>query len=585
MIVVKVGGAVAAASAEAVLALAREHDVVVVHGAGPQITDEMRRRGIPVEFVGGRRVTTPRALAVVRESFAAVNGALCAAIGPRAVPLFGDEIGLCAERVEALGLVGDPLPSRPRAVLEALADDRIPVVAPLGVGPLNVNADEAAAALALGLGAERLLFLTDVDGLILDGGVVDAIDADRPRPARRRAPRRRHRPEAPRGGGGRARRRPRDDRPHRGGRMSVSTHAPLLPTYARLDVTFVEGEGCWLVDAAGRRYLDLVAGIAVVALGHRHPAPLAAAHAQLDRLWHVSNLYSTEPMEALAERLSQRFGGARAFFCNSGAESVEAALKWARKATGKTEIVALEGSFHGRTMGALSVTGQPAKREPFAPLVPHVRFATPDTLADTVSEATAAIILEPVLGEGGVRPLGRATLGLARSLADEHGALLVFDEVQTGVGRTGSFFAWEQLGVRPDAVTLAKGLANGLPIGALLVADDAPTAFEPGDHASTFGGNPVACAAACAVVDTVDDELLAHVRSVSARFARLGDVRGLGLLLAVELGRPAGPVVAAALERGLLVGTAGETALRLTPPLTITADEADRAIEILQEVL
>ncbi len=586
MIVVKVGGAVAAASAEAVLALAREHDVVVVHGAGPQITDEMRRRGIPVEFVGGRRVTTPRALAVVRESFAAVNGALCAAIGPRAVPLFGDEIGLCAERVEALGLVGDPLPSRPRAVLEALADDRIPVVAPLGVGPLNVNADEAASALALGLGADRLLFLTDVDGLILDGGVVDAIDTrtaldllDGGHLDGGIVPKLRAAAAAAR-----------DGVPATIGRtavvgMSVSTHAPLLPTYARLDVTFVEGEGCWLVDAAGRRYLDLVAGIAVVALGHRHPAPLAAAHAQLDRLWHVSNLYSTEPMEALAERLSQRFGGARAFFCNSGAESVEAALKWARKATGKTEIVALEGSFHGRTMGALSVTGQPAKREPFAPLVPHVRFATPDTLADTVSEATAAIILEPVLGEGGVRPLGRATLGLARSLADEHGALLVFDEVQTGVGRTGSFFAWEQLGARPDAVTLAKGLANGLPIGALLVADDAPTAFEPGDHASTFGGNPVACAAACAVVDTVDDELLAHVRSVSARFARLGDVRGLGLLLAVELGRPAGPVVAAALERGLLVGTAGETALRLTPPLTITADEADRAIEILQEVL
>ena len=367
--------------------------------------------------------------------------------------------------------------------------------------------------------------------------------------------------------------------------MTVATSAPLLPTYARLGVTFVEGDGAWLVDANGKRYLDLVAGIAVVALGHRHPAPLAAAHAQLDRLWHVSNLYSTEPMEALAGRLSDRFGGARAFFCNSGTEAVEAALKWARKATGRKELVALEGSFHGRTMGALSVTGQPAKRAPFEPLVPHVRFVTPETLADAVTDETAAILLEPVQGEGGVRPLEADTLTLARALADDHGALLVFDEVQTGVGRCGAFFAWERFGVRPDAVTLAKGLANGLPIGVLLVSDDAPTGLEPGDHASTFGGNPVSCAAACAVVDAVDAGLLAHVREISNRFARLGAVRGLGLLLALELGRPAGPVVAAALERGLLVGTAGETALRLTPPLTITAAETDAAIDLLREVI
>ena len=367
--------------------------------------------------------------------------------------------------------------------------------------------------------------------------------------------------------------------------MNVATSAPLLPTYARYGVTFTDGDGCRLTDAAGRRYLDLVAGIAVVGLGHRHPAPLAAAHAQLDRLWHVSNLYSTEPMEELAAKLSERFGGAHAFFCNSGAESIEAALKWARKVTGRRELVALEGSFHGRTMGALSVTGQPAKRAAFEPLVPGARFATPETLAEAVGADTAAILLEPVQGEGGVHPLAAEALAAARALADEHGAMLVFDEVQTAVGRTGEFFAWQHSGVKPDAVTLAKGLANGLPIGALLVSDDAPTGFEPGDHASTFGGNPVACAAACAVVDAVDDELLAHVREISARFASLGNVRGKGLLLAVELGRPAGAVVAAALERGLLVGTAGETALRLTPPLTITAQEADEAIELLRELL
>ena len=367
--------------------------------------------------------------------------------------------------------------------------------------------------------------------------------------------------------------------------MSVLAPAPLLPTYARYDVTFVDGEGCWVVDDAGRRYLDLVAGIAVVALGHRHPAPLAAAHAQLDRLWHVSNLYSTEPMEELATKLSARFGGAQAFFCNSGAESVEAALKWARKATGKTEVVALEGSFHGRTMGALSVTGQPAKRRGFGPLLPGTRFATPETLAEAVGSDTAAILLEAVQGEGGVRVLDHETLTLARALADEHGAMLVFDEVQTGVGRTGAFFAWEQLGVKPDAVTLAKGLANGLPIGALLVSNGAPAGFEPGDHASTFGGNPVVCAAACAVVDAIDEELLAHVRAISERFRGLGNVRGIGLLLAVERGRPAGPIVAAALDHGLLVGTAGETALRITPPLTISAEDAERAIAILSRLI
>ncbi len=369
----------------------------------------------------------------------------------------------------------------------------------------------------------------------------------------------------------------------------VLTRRHVLPTYARLDVTFVDGEGSWLTDDTGKRYLDCFAGIAVVGLGHRHPAPLAAARAQLDRLWHVSNLYWTEPMQELAAKLSDRFGGARSFFCNSGAESIESALKWAKKATGRTEIVALDGSFHGRTMGALSVTGQPSKRAGFEPLVPDALFATPRTLERHVGPQTAAILLEPVLGEGGVHPLPPETLAEARTLADEHGAMLILDEVQTGVGRSGAFFAWETYGVRPDALTLGKGLANGLPIAALLVAEDAPTGFSPGDHASTFGGNPVACAAASAVVDTVDDALLTHVRELSTVFssglAQHGDVRGLGLLLAVELDRPAAPVIEAALAHGLVIGSAGERTLRLTPPLTLSADEAKLALDLLAEVL
>jgi predicted acetylornithine/succinylornithine family transaminase len=377
--------------------------------------------------------------------------------------------------------------------------------------------------------------------------------------------------------------------------VSSTLAAAVLPTYARQDVTFVRGEGSWLFDAEGRRYLDLFAGIAVVGLGHCHPAPLEAAEQQLRRLWHVSNLYWTEPMQELAARLSERFGGAQAFFCNSGAEAIEAALKHARKATGRPGVVALEGSFHGRTLGALSVTGQPPKREAFEPLLGGVRFVPANdtaSLADAVGPDTGAILLEPVQGEGGIRPLTPEFAAAARALADEHGALLVLDEVQTGVGRTGTFFAVEQLGIRPDAVALAKGLANGLPIGCLLVADGSPPGLAPGDHASTFGGNPVVCAAACVVCDAVDEELLADVRRRSEalvnglqELASVTEVRGLGLLLAADLDRDAGEVAAAALEHGLVVGTAGPSTLRITPPLTIVADELELGLGLLAEVL
>ena len=251
----------------------------------------------------------------------------------------------------------------------------------------------------------------------------------------------------------------------------------VLPTYARADLTIVRGEGTRVWDAAGREYLDFGAGIAVVGLGHCHPAPLAAARQQLERLWHASNLYRTEPAEALAERLSERFGGAQAFFCNSGAEAIEAALKYARKATGRSGIVAVEGGFHGRTLGALSVTGQVAKREPFAPLVPGVTFVPPndiEALRSAVTDDVGLVLLEPILGEGGVLPLAEGFVAAARELP----ALLCLDEIQTGMGRTGSFFAFEGLAVQPDLVTLAKGLANGLPIGCLLVADEIAGACE-----------------------------------------------------------------------------------------------------------
>jgi acetylornithine/N-succinyldiaminopimelate aminotransferase len=378
--------------------------------------------------------------------------------------------------------------------------------------------------------------------------------------------------------------------------VTLTASAPLLPAYPpRAPVTFVRGQGCRLFADDGRSYLDFGAGIAVVALGHCHPAPLAAAQAQLERLWHVSNLYWSEPMVELAGRLSARAGGARSFFCSSGAEAVEAGLKYARKASGKPGVVALNGSFHGRTMGALSVTGQPAKRKAFEPLLAHMQFADPndvDSLEAAVTPATGCILLEPVQGEGGVHVLEASFVAAARTLADETGAVLLFDEVQTGVGRTGAFFAHEHVGVRPDALMLAKGLANGLPIGCLLVSDEAPEGFAPGDHASTFGGNPVACAAANAVCDELTDELLATVTANGVILAEglgalpdIREVRGAGLLLGVELDRPAADVVAACAERGLLVGTAGADVLRLTPPLIVTTAEIEQALGVLEEVL
>lgn len=365
----------------------------------------------------------------------------------------------------------------------------------------------------------------------------------------------------------------------------------LLPTYARADLTLVRGDGCRVWDAGGREYLDFGGGIAVVSLGHCHPAPLAAAQAQLERLWHVSNLYRTEPAQELAERLSDRFGGAQAFFCNSGAEAVEAALKYARKASGKQGVIALEGSFHGRTMGALSVTGQPGKRAAFAPLVPGARFVEPndvDALRAAVDDEIGLILLEPILGEGGVIPLEDDFVAAAAELPQ----LLCFDEVQTGVGRTGTFFAFEQLGVRPDLVTLAKGLANGLPIGALLVADEAAGALAPGDHGSTFGGNPVPAAAAGAVVETITPELLESVRARGdelmtglRRLPGVVSVRGRGLLVGAVTLTPAADVVAASREEGLLVLAAGDNVVRLAPPLTVSAHEAATALSLLERIM
>ena len=379
--------------------------------------------------------------------------------------------------------------------------------------------------------------------------------------------------------------------------LSRLAREAVLPTYQRADVTIVRGEGCRVWDDEGRAYLDFGGGIAVTSVGHLHPVVTAAAHEQLDRLWHASNLYWTEPMLRLAALLSERLGGGRAFFCNSGAEANESALKYARKATGRPRMIALDGGFHGRTMGALSVTGQPSKWDGFEPLVPGAAFVPPndiEALERAVSPGgdVAMVILEPVLGEGGVIPLEEAFARAAAEIAREVGALLCVDEVQAGLGRTGSFFAFEKLGIEPELVTLAKGLANGLPIGALVVRNSARDGFVPGDHGSTFGGNPVACAAACAVVEAIDEELLANVRARGGQLDAglrvlpgVTEVRGRGLLLGARLDRPVAAVVDACRERGVLVLSAGPDVLRLTPPLVVSEAEAAEALEVIAAAL
>jgi acetylornithine aminotransferase len=376
----------------------------------------------------------------------------------------------------------------------------------------------------------------------------------------------------------------------------------LMGTYARPPVALVRGSGSTVWDADGNAYLDLVAGIAVCLLGHAHPAVAEAVTRQLGTLEHVSNLYATDPSVALAEQLIARLDpaqqdSARVFFCNSGAEANETALKIARR-TGRPEIVAADKAFHGRTLGALSITGQPAKRAPFEPLLPGVRFVPYGdemALKEVLSDRTAAVFLEPTLGEGGVVPAPPGYLAAARAACDEVGALLVLDEVQS-IGRTGSWYAHTREGIRPDVVTLAKGLGGGLPIGACIGLGDAATLLQPGDHGSTFGGNPVVCAAALAVLTTIDEQgLLESSRRLGERLAAglaaldsplVAGVRGSGLWLALALtGGHAAAVEAAARREGFLVNTVAPDAIRLAPPLTLTDEEADRFLAAMPAIL
>ncbi len=381
----------------------------------------------------------------------------------------------------------------------------------------------------------------------------------------------------------------------------------LVGNYRPQPITIVRGEGCHLFDAEGRRYLDLMGGIATAALGHCHPKLTAALEAQAHQLWHVSNLYTTRPQVELAQRIVQHCFAERVFFCNSGAEANEAALKLARRwqrdrGEDRFEIIAFEGGFHGRTLFTLSATGTPAYWQGFEPLVPgiyHARYGDVTGVEALLSEHTAAIIVEPVQGEGGVRPAPRGFLSELRRLADENGCLLIFDEVQTGLGRTGPLFAHQSSDVTPDVMTLAKALGGGIPIGAMCTRERFARALVPGTHASTFGGNPLAAACASAVLDELTQGgVLAHAQQMGEYLgkrlaelaARLGtervsEARGAGLLRALELPGPAATIVDRCRERGVLVIQAGPNVLRLAPPLVITSEQIDEGVETIESVL
>lgn len=379
----------------------------------------------------------------------------------------------------------------------------------------------------------------------------------------------------------------------------------VMETYARYRVVFERGEGAYLWDSTGKRYLDFLAGIAVNAVGHCHPKVVAAIQEQAEKLLHVSNLYYIEQQGMLAEILCRMSGMDKVFLANSGAEANECALKIARKrgkrfSEQKTGLVAAEGSFHGRTLGTLTLTGQEKYQKPFTPLVPDatiVPWNDCDALLGAVNDRTCAILLEPIQGEGGIRPADQEYLELARELADKHQALLIFDEVQTGCGRTGDYFAFQGYGVTPDIVAVAKAMGGGFPIGACLAQGEAATEFKPGDHGTTYGGGPLACAAAYAALSAIEDDklhlnakcmgdgLAQELKSLAQKYGQAG-VRGRGLMLALVMNDPiARSVVNKAFEKGLLINAIGDNVLRFVPPITINNTHIEECIQILDSAL
>jgi acetylornithine/N-succinyldiaminopimelate aminotransferase len=383
------------------------------------------------------------------------------------------------------------------------------------------------------------------------------------------------------------------------------THQHLVNIYGCLPLAFVEGRGPYLTDADGNRYLDFFCGLAVTSLGHCHPAVVAAIKSQAEKLIHVSNVFHTEPTALLAQRLSKLCGGAKVFFANSGAEVNEAAIKlarhWGADNGGRFEIIAMQNSFHGRTMATLSATGQEKYHQGFQPMLPGIALVNYDDLEAVeaaVTPKTAAVLVEPIQGEGGVVvPKTADYLARLRKLCDRHNLLLMFDEVQVGIGRTGKLFAYEHFGVKPDVMTLAKALGGGLPIGAMVARPEVAATLTPGTHGTTFGGNPVACAAALAVLDTLEKDrvlenatavgnyLMEELRAIARTSSRIVEVRGYGMIIGVVLNGEARPVVDACLKERLILNATAGNVLRLLPPLNLTVEQAQEGMAIIRRAL
>ena len=378
-----------------------------------------------------------------------------------------------------------------------------------------------------------------------------------------------------------------------------------LPVFARYKIVLDHGDGVYVYDTQGKKYIDFLGGIAVNVLGHGYPALVDAVASQAKKMIHCSNLYYTEAQADAAEKLAARFGGGKVFFGNSGAEANEGAIKLARKyahslSKDKSEIICAWHSFHGRTLATLTATGQPKYQEGFGPLpggFSYVDFGDYDALEKMVNEKTCAVMLETIQGEGGVHVPPKDYFQKVRTLCDKYDVVLILDEIQSGMGRTGKFFAYEHFGIKPDIVTLAKGLAGGVPIGAFVATDKAATAFHAGDHGSTFGGNPLACAAANAVLDAMTPEFLANVESLGVYFREkleavqkklpwfIKEVRGKGLILGMEITKEGRDVVNACLEEGAIINCTAGNVLRFVPPLIITKAEIDEVIDVLERVL
>lgn len=681
-VVVKLGGSIlerasAAAFEDIVLLQQAGVKVVLVHGGGAEISRMLDRLGHTSRFVDGLRVTDEETMEVVEMVLTGrINKRLVAGIeqaGGRAAGLSGKDGSLLLARphpaAHSLGLVGEVEAVKTEVLEAVVAAGFVPVISSIGTDragtSYNLNADSAAAALAAELRAEKLILLTDVDGVYRDRDgdrqLVSELDTVTARAMLQAGevtegmiPKLRACAEAIEGGarsahivgtgdpdgllielltdrgigtmirpadrdshaagGGVARPdgAPRADgvaRPDRAAEVDAAIAASdehLFRNYAREPVAFSRGRGTVLWGLDGRKYLDFIGGIAVSSLGHAHPALVRAIRDQADRYLHVSNLYHIPEQAEAAGLLKEVSGFGRAFFCNSGTEAVEAAIKLARK-WGRTrlgsaapEIIVTEGSFHGRTLGALAATGVARYREAFEPLTPGFRFVPFNDLEAAEAAAgpdTCAVLVEPVQGEGGVIPADPAYLAGLRELTARRDALLVLDEVQTGIGRTGRWLAFEHYEIRPDVVALAKGLGGGIPVGAVLASADAADLLAPGDHGTTFGGNALACAAVCAVLRTIREEgLLENVAVMGRRLVDglqtmdleqpvVGEVRALGLLLGIDLTLDAPPVASRCRERGLLLNAVRPHTLRLAPPLTVSAPEVDAALIILRDVL